>query len=496
MHVQSDIMNRQLRDQYSLIAKGGSMSTLRGLAFLFFLFLSLAATAAPPATETSAVPAKNLQELRRQLASSDIADRQTGQKTLESLMLLDLDALRALAKDESDPEVKTRLEGRIDELTSYVLTHPKGLSLHVKKASVEKVAAELQRQLGPDISISASGSPNATYTFNGDNLPFWRIMAELNKQFPLKFTVGTRSVRLTSSAPPPNMYSAPCYVLVDTFLITLEFRDDPNLFPGPDLRVIVDADPRVGIIQYSYQPHITKITDQNGNSLPPSIRIPYTGELTDISPPTSHINLSTHFDKIPDIKSIKSFKDLQATIDLAVLEKEKVHTIDLTKPLAPVTTPHGTFIITQNRSSITVSFTAPARPVALNPKPNPDGVAAARVAARRADFAAGRYPPYPLRAIPVRVFDKDHKLIAEGLSGMFGSLPNAPRGNQVLVAGVDRGDPRYPLTLLTLNIPPESTPKTLEITLPESFRPYVLPIDLHDVPIVPRVIARSTGPRF
>jgi hypothetical protein len=471
------------------------MFPIRLLAFLvsFSLYVSLAAAAAPPATENSATTPKNLQDLRRQLASSDLTDRQAGQKALDSLTPSDLDALRALAKDESDPEVKARLSGRINALVSYVLTHPKSLSLHVEKATIEKVAAELQRQIGPNFTISASQASNTSYTLDCDNMPFWQIITELNRQSPMAISFGQRSLNLSSS-----LSRDPGYFLVDTFRVTLELRENPNLFPGPYLRIIVDADPRVGIIQYSYEPHITKITDQNGNPLPPSTSIAFNGDIGAVQPPISHFTIASHFDNIPDIKSIKSFKDFQATIDMAVLEKEMVHTVDLAKPPAPIATTHGIFTINQTISSLTVSFAPPAQSVAKSaalgsnsqPKPTPDEAATTSVAARLVDFAAGRFPPGPLSTIPVRVFDKDHKLIASGMSGMMGGLLASTRGRTGVGVGLKAGEPPPPLTL---EVPAGTSPATLEISLPESFRPYTLHIDLHDIPIVPIVTPRSAG---
>jgi hypothetical protein len=428
-----------------------------------------------------ALSPKDLQDLGGQLGSADFGQRQAGQKILDGLTSADLEGLRALARDETDPEVKARLDSRIKALAGYELAHPRGLSLHVKNTTLQTVATELQRQVGPKLTISASGEPLAGYTLDGDDIPFWKVISELNRQSPVYTRVGPDLVELSSFPLSPPQARPPQYFVVDTFRITFEFRDNALVGPQHYIRFICTADPRVGIMQYSLQPHITKITDDKGVSLLGSIQGD-TGALSGFNEPGSTFIMSSRFDRSVDVKTIKSLKDFEATVEMALLEKQTVHTVDLTKPLAPVKTSQGEFTVTRNGAAITVLFILPA----------PGTASAVRDAAQSAALAAGRFPPGFFNIIPVRVYDKDHKLIVEGSSGLIGGKLTALRGSTGVGVGRRAGEPPAPLNL---SVPAGAIPATLEIAVAESFQPYTLPIELHDIPVVPIVTPFTGGGR-
>ena len=373
---------------------------------------------------------------------------------------------------------------------------PQGFSLHVKNATLQQVVDQLQPQLPPDFKLTLFGNSTASYTLDTDNLPFWHIIYNLDRQSRIVLTSTARSVTLS----PPVGRTPAEPILVDTFLFIFEAFYDPNNIDEPYLSIFVFADPRVGMLQHYSGPLVTKITDPNGKPVPlPAERVHkssippfhvYTlpdertsmGVLTGVTLPAFNFAVGKFLHKSIDVASLKSLKDFQATLDFAILDKETVHTVDLAKPSDPIKTPHGTFEVNRKNSSVIVTLTPALAPVATGPRVDPRDVAA--VAASRADFLAGKPSQQLFREFPVRVFDKDHRLLAFGISSAW--LPSSPQTGPRLSPSPAQ---------LTLDLPADSAPATLEISYPQSLRPCSLPIDLHDVPVRPIIFPKeSFGP--
>jgi hypothetical protein len=179
-----------------------------------------------------------------------------------------------------------------------------------------------------------------------------------------------------------------------------------------------------------------------------------------------------------DVLQVKAFKTLEGTLEFGLLEKEAVQVIDLQKPLVPVKTAQGTFTVTVEGGAITVAFEPPA-PLTAD----------TYVVATRGDFLAGRFPAEPLSSIPVRVYDKAHKLLVEGASGVMGGAITASRARPPAGVGRRRGDPIVPLKLSVAM----DAAATLEISLPEAMRPVTMGFRLHDVPVVATVTPKRAG---
>jgi hypothetical protein len=403
------------------------------------LFLAVTAlAAAPPASAPSPDLQKSFPEIRRQLASSDFAQREAGQKLLDALPPSQLAALRTLAKSETDPEVKARLDNRVDALELDVLIHPPAMSLHVQNADLVEVCAKLGEQLGKDVEIRAvtgtigrGTAPSApqpvTFNLQADHLPFWDIILKLGSQVPLD--IG-RSV-ITSSAGTRNVLSLgraagtrPDYRLVDSFLV------NPRISGAPangnwTLSITFNADPRVLFTQYSSQLRIAKITDQNDASVLPSL-ITSTSSMSTLTRPVNAWTSNATFARTPSLKAIKV---LRAAVDLTVLEKETVLTVDLTKRLAPIETSRGTLTVEQNAAgALTFRFGGP-------------GVAT----------------PSSTRYTTIRFLDQEGNTLSTSYT----------TSTQITI-GVNAANRK---------------PSKVELSWPESTRPFTLPVELHDIPL-------------
>jgi hypothetical protein len=403
---------------------------------------ALGAHAAVPASAPAPDLQKSFPEIRTLLASSDFAQRQAGQKLLDALAPSELNTLRALAKSESDPEVKSRLDNRITALELYALVHPPAFSLHLKDASLADACQRLSTQLGNDVQLVAPTNPRGaagiaagSITLDVDNLPFWDIMLRLQRQDP--FTISAATIISTGSYRSRISLSrttaAPVYQRIDTFLVNPTISGNPASGSWT-IRLAFYADPRVRITQYSYQPRIAKLVDQDGISILPAVSSSSSVTLSSLSRPASNWTSTISLNPAPGIKTVK---ELRAAVDIAILEKETSLAIDLTKPVDPIATSRGTLTVENDLATnrLTVRFA---------PKP--------------ADpFLPGASSPAPYTSYRVINAAGTAVTTTYSSSTQITLSPNAANG----------------------------PPAKLEITWPESSRTMTLPVELHDIPAPP-----------
>jgi hypothetical protein len=101
---------------------------------LMFVAISAALAQTDPAP-------KPLAEIRAGLASLDFQTRETAQQDLAKVPPGQIDILRAVAENERDPEVQSRLRQRLEEMKTYFATHPENISLDLRDAQLSTVIA-------------------------------------------------------------------------------------------------------------------------------------------------------------------------------------------------------------------------------------------------------------------------------------------------------------------------------------------------------------------
>ncbi len=393
--------------------------------------LTLNAHAAEPAPGLAAT----FPQIRRQLADADFSTRLAGQKELDKIPPTQVEALRALAAAETDPEVKARLDTRVDAMEQYNLIHPAPLTVNLQNATLATAVAEMNKQLGGATlnSLVGGGAGGNTYTLKADNRPFWDIISELHRQNPISITSTATSIggsisyslRLT---PGGNVRE---YKIVETFAFM------PPMFSGQpgagswSLRLTGYSDPRVRIMQYSPL-RIEKITDQDGRSLLPLVLTSATGMSSMARPMMAWTSAAT-FDVAPGVTRIK---EMRASIALSILEKEQTLTIDLTKETGPIDTARGQINIIKNAAGDMTLRLSPAANAA-----NPPVEAASIV----------RTKP-----INIRVLDQDGKVVTSG--SYYGTVT---------------------MTLRT----PNGAPSKVELSWPDKTREIVLPVEYTDLEV-------------
>ena len=223
--------------------------------------------------EERPVSMEQLPAIRKDLASADFAVRDAAQKMLDRISAKQVEALRAAAKGEADPEVKARLDERIEGMELYNLLHPPGLSLKVQVADLNSVAAALNTQLGDAAAIQ--GRVGGPYTLDVRDKPFGELLELLNAQQP--FTVGTTTTigpgGLTVQVvmqPQGGGVAQQKLTGMESFACLSQVVGNPAAGTW-GLRMTVIADPRIRITQYVSVVEVDKMTDQNGRSLMPLV---------------------------------------------------------------------------------------------------------------------------------------------------------------------------------------------------------------------------------
>lgn len=121
----------------------------------------------------------------RGLQSEAFAEREAAQKSLEGATWRDLETLRGLMKGASDPEVKARLQKRLDAVELEWLTHPPAVTLEVQRAGIQDVAGALSAGTGVAWVAEDSGKPDGAWTMKAAERPLWEVFLALENQSPL-----------------------------------------------------------------------------------------------------------------------------------------------------------------------------------------------------------------------------------------------------------------------------------------------------------------------
>jgi hypothetical protein len=408
-----------------------------------FIF-ALAARGADPAPHPATQPdlASQLPQIRQQLASEDFQQREAAQKQLDKIPPSQIDILRAASKIETDPEVKQRLDQRIDAMELYVLLNPPPLTLKLTNATLADVADELNKALGTAYIQAPSRAGSITLDLH--DAPFGEVMAQIHRQQPVTISqlqtitaAGiTTAIRLTPApAVQPSAVSG-----AGSFAFIVQTSGQPATGTWV-MRTMVVCDPRIRITQYSSVPAIEKLTDQNGANIAAGILS--TASIGTLARPVSVFSTMMSLSPIPGVTSISQ---MRGTISVAVLQSERKIAIDLNHlPEKPIETARGPLTFESVNGSVVLTLGDQSA------APIPAAVGAPRpmltITARNADGTASASSTTSATSI--------------NLSTMIRALGANP---------------------------------TVEISFVESAREYTLPIDIKDIPLpAPAAIAPARG---
>ncbi len=307
------------------------------------------------------------------LGSADFTVRARAQAELAKVPRDQLGALRAVAGQTKDPEVKAALAGRISAMELDAILHPPMLSVDVKDMPLAELAAALNKQMGGayiQLDRSRGGEPPRV-TAKAQDQPLWEILRQLEEQAPIAHTTSetrtpTGTINTVKLVPATGTRQVQ---VVDGVMTVAQILGDPGTKEW-QISFLISTDPRVRVTSYQSEVQVDKAIIQDGRAIPASLSmgplpavmggVRTVGRMLTTGMPDSVLHCSATFAQDAKVKAIR---ELRGSVAVTVAESEDFVRIDLTKEPKPVTTPWGRFTVEWGGANDLTVTAEPARGV-------------------------------------------------------------------------------------------------------------------------------------
>ncbi len=218
-----------------------------------------------PEPDNVRAPQPQWTELIKRLGAEAFSEREAAQRDLDKVGYENRALLFNLAQQQIDPEVKSRLMERVDQIDEQLATDPPPISIRLNNATQDTVINDLNHALG--VNLVSQGGGDLRFRLNMENASFWDVYAALNRQHPL-------TLKLADNAGPVLSQSIHAYDRHGGFVayasaIVFTRTVDPQALP--DQRVVsrltlsyaIAADPRIKVLQV-WSPSLHQVLDENG----------------------------------------------------------------------------------------------------------------------------------------------------------------------------------------------------------------------------------------
>ena len=239
------------------------------------------ALAQQPTTRPVTQPAAaQIGSLINQLGDENFRTRQAAEDKLVDIGDAAKPFLTKLLSETKDPEVRSRAESALREISRKSPTEPTLVSLHLKNAPMNLAVGELSRQVGIEINVwppGNFGNNQKNISIDVDRQPFWEVVRQACAQSewgPEHYGNGRNSV-LTLTPNGGNWGKRPA-TMQGQFMVmaanvqrheTLDFGDPNNPSRQYSLYVHVCADPKMRIVRANTNLEVSRAVDEKGNSL-------------------------------------------------------------------------------------------------------------------------------------------------------------------------------------------------------------------------------------
>jgi len=148
---------------------------------------SLSGQTMPAATQAATAPAVNVAALISSLGSDNADDREAAQQKLVEYGLPAVAALQKAAKDNDDPEIRSRAAAVLSILHDRSLTESSSITLHCNGSTPQEAFDAISAQdhalvMGMGLAVPAPHKPGHTVTLDVVAKPFWETMIEVCRQ--------------------------------------------------------------------------------------------------------------------------------------------------------------------------------------------------------------------------------------------------------------------------------------------------------------------------
>lgn len=292
-----------------------------------------------PAVAASGELQKQFPQIRALLADPDESNRQAGQKLLDALNPDQIPALTALANAENNPEVRAHLEQAINDLSVYVLTHPKPLTIHLSDVPSEQICQEISKQLGEGYNVTP-GRMIGNYSLQADNLPFWEVISRIEGNPPVGLnysnTILSQNGKLKADLVPRSTDTRQTQI-IGCFKLESQLTQTENIC---SINIAGVVEPRLRITQYS-NVLFDSLKDASGKEYPIASISPSAG-MTSLNRADYYWYSKASFE-MPE--GVEKVTELRGHINLALLEKEESLMLDFSHEIAPIETSRGRVVV-------------------------------------------------------------------------------------------------------------------------------------------------------
>jgi hypothetical protein len=247
---------------------------------------SAAPSAAPPATKPAPADPR-IEAAIRQLSADAWRERQAAQDVLVGFGDDAVPRLREVEKAAEDDEVRTRAAAALAQIERNAQLGGSMVTLHVKEASPKDVFAEIAKQAHCELhpfprnlwdmnrGRGFGGPGNAKLTLDFDRVPFWTAFREAcTKSGVYAQQVGPDGgMGLTQGSSPywngPNVINGPFMVVANRIYRSdaIELANPASVQHDFQLSLVAFVEPKIHVVQSSYNVRIDEAVDDKGNSL-------------------------------------------------------------------------------------------------------------------------------------------------------------------------------------------------------------------------------------
>jgi hypothetical protein len=232
----------------------------------------------PPPPEVIADTEKYI----KQLNAESWQDRQRAQDALVAMGHWNQERLRQALKDATEEEVRTRLEAAIRQIEDARNMGTSLISLSVKNGSPKDVFAELARQSNAPIRVQPANlwesRQFAPITLQVDKQPFWLALkqvceatglAPINTGTDREMVVADRAAGMRVWGEAPTNVSGPFLVTCNQINRNhyVDLNQPKNVRRQCNVMLMVYAEPKLRVLQGSYNARLEEAVDEKGNSL-------------------------------------------------------------------------------------------------------------------------------------------------------------------------------------------------------------------------------------
>lgn len=233
-----------------------------------------------PATKPSPATVAKIDAAIKALSSDSWKDRQAAQDVLVTFGEEIVPRLRHLTNTADDEEVRTRAGAALRQIEENAVLGPSSITIHVKDAKPADVFAQLGKQARCEFptwprNLFEQNMNNTLITLDADHADFWTVFKDACQKtgvFPQQMG-NDRGMTLQQGSSSywngPSVTSGPFLIVANRIYRSnsIDLANPGNVQHDFQLGLCAFAEPKIKVVQSSYNVHVDECVDDKGNSL-------------------------------------------------------------------------------------------------------------------------------------------------------------------------------------------------------------------------------------